>query len=508
MLPLHIFLATLPVDLPTSVTIEVLDDRLLARAGVDLKVEQSGLLVATTGSDGIAGPLAGLTEGPLLVTLRETPQADGKLLGAITTEWVPGPAHGSQTHLVALAMTQPLALPMDIQGLEEQQELYLEGAWPLVEIVVPAGSNGLNAAPLVAQLPDHRSTHSVLDYYGAATTAQYDRGFFLETRAMSFGSKGLIIELDCAELGYSSTPALAWHHFHPPLEPGAPISSSPPTVTFLGWEEDFLYFHLHGGLAAGRHVFAVRERLTHEPFFSTHSWEVSTPTGFEPGSSSAMGEGQPPQSSPLAAAAMHLDGNGEVAIDCSNPFACEPPAPLGVANPTPCSSPPAPTSWFRACSPLGPFLQDTRQISWKLGPSICLDHNDSTNTGLARSYSFSSTVGFKSSSGGVAGGPGVQATHSETVTIKVTLTNQINLTAGLGSGCGECFQPWLRATTSLYKYVLRKRELHVDIELPDGPFELPSVSISRGPCVRDHNVRSVTHCNTAIEPTKCSRIPS
>ncbi len=181
-------------------SVQVLSDRLQPVTGATVR------LTSSTGENVVVSDAQGQTPwvnagaaGALTLTLAETTQAQGVLIGMIETLTPPAEPSAEDAALNEISRTQPLATPIVVQGAANTSTTIdaQDGSFQHWCVLVPAGST-LRFRAHAASLLDGEAIEQYLRYRGDSIhqSVQYTRGVALVVPDVRIGSGGFIVGLD------------------------------------------------------------------------------------------------------------------------------------------------------------------------------------------------------------------------------------------------------------------------------------------------------------------------
>jgi len=183
-------------------TVQVFSDRFSPADGLPLRLESGGVEhVLVTDSEGQTPWVPVDASSALTLTLVETPQRDGILVGMIETLHAPTlPNDQNGLYFAEVARTQPLAVPVFIR--QEQRGISTDiraddGSYDHWCILLEADSQ-LRLRVNVASLLDSGAVHEYLRYRGdlARVNTNYVRGVTLIVPHVRIGSPGFVVGID------------------------------------------------------------------------------------------------------------------------------------------------------------------------------------------------------------------------------------------------------------------------------------------------------------------------
>ena len=385
--------ATGPATARGLLSVELVTDRLQPVAQGVVSIDD-GLhsYVVTTTQEG-QSPWRDLdsSSGYVDIVIAEMVSVEGIGLGMSETVPLPfQPAAGQDALLVTVSRTQPLAVPVAIDGSpSEVQNIFPpSGDYPHWRIATPIGS-GLAFNAHVASLLDAQDVRRFTDYRGHdfAPSLQYVRGVDLVMPAAQLGTEGILIGVDLlGDLASGVTVDLLNFMSLPSVIPiGEPLGASIHSV-----HNGVVYVRVTGGVARGHLTLLVRasggppatvERVVDAPPV------ITVPPGAGDGVDHVLldqGPGAPVATEDDAATAAALAGttlHGSVlATDCEpevpntpRGWSCEPAAPAPNACGAATSDSEAQCHIVRSRTPLicrnggSTFaVQQARTASWKV----------------------------------------------------------------------------------------------------------------------------------------------
>lgn len=181
-------------------SVQVLSDRLQPVTGATVRLTSSaGEQVVVTDAQGQTSWVNAGASGDLTLTLAETTQAQGVLIGMIETLTPPAEPSAEDTALNEISRTQPLATPIVVQGAPNTSTTIdaQDGSFQHWCVLVPAGST-LRLSAHAASLLDGEAIEQYLRYRGDSIhqSVQYTRGVALVVPDVRIGSGGFIVGLD------------------------------------------------------------------------------------------------------------------------------------------------------------------------------------------------------------------------------------------------------------------------------------------------------------------------
>ncbi len=249
-----------PHQLTTLTSVEVVTDRLDPIEGAVVRLDNgSTQVVAATDADGQLPWLAlDATSGVELV-LAERPVPGGLGLGMIEQVSVPfQAAPGSESFLVTISRTQPLAVPVHVRGkADEFTETYPPtGDHAHWVVGAPQGST-LRLTTSVASLLDTEAIQQFLAYRGHMLDPSlgYVRGVDLVMPAVQLGAGGIVVGLDLLgdlEAGVA-VDAYCFTNLPPLVPVGPPLEVSISLV-----EDGIVYLWIRGGVPKGHLTLLAR----------------------------------------------------------------------------------------------------------------------------------------------------------------------------------------------------------------------------------------------------------
>lgn len=402
-------------------SVEVLTDRLDPIQGAIVQLESS---VAVTGSEGQTSWLSVDASGGASLVLVEKTVQSGIALGMIEAEIVsPLPDPTGDYQFVVVSRTQPVAVPVQVQGLPAQMNNHFppEGDYPHWRVAVPSGSNlrfTLHAAPLL----DEEAIEQYSAYRGASLDQEYVRGAALVVPNVQLGNKGLVIGI--ALLGDLSGGAVVdAYNF---TTSNAALAGPPLSIHAADTHNDVVYVHLKGGLRKGHLGLFVRAsgdpaEVTVQPDSPP---EVVVPSDGLGVDSACLGCGAEEDMGSSAMARDPLVGPILVTD-------CEPETPI---QPPEWSCDPTPPSGGH-CGPATPGAKQCKTIRSRT-PRICRSADSEVKGEKYETAAWKATFEMKGATGTpLASGGGFEYGRKSTTVVTDTWTADSG-----GEGLGECMR--------------------------------------------------------------------
>lgn len=181
-------------------SVQVFSDRLQPINGAAVRLTSgAGEHVIVSDSQGQTPWTSADPSGDFTLTLVETTQALGVLIGMVETVTPPAEASATDTVLNEISRTQPLATPIVVQGAQNTSTTIdaQDGSYQHWCVLVQAGS-ALRFRAHVASLLDGEAIEQYLRYRGDSThqSTAYTRGVVLLVPNVRLGAGGFIVGLD------------------------------------------------------------------------------------------------------------------------------------------------------------------------------------------------------------------------------------------------------------------------------------------------------------------------
>lgn len=408
-----------PLALVDLTSVQVLTDRLVPREGAIVQWNDGTTTrVLVTDGNGQT-PWADLPTGPVELTLVEQATGAGTALGLVASIDPPlPPSPGPDFHLNFISRTQPLAVPVFVQGNPHDTHNIFppSGDHPHWTVVVPQYST-LRFAMEIASILDHDAIEEYLEYRGtpAGSGLHYVRGVAMVVPAVQLGDPGLVIGIEL--LGDLPQGAVvdAYNFTTSPhvMPPGPPLG-----VVIAGTIADTIYVRITGRVGKGQ--LALFARAADGAPGNVHVTADAPPTIAVPPDA---GEGVewvrawPERSEESAAVAMVQDWSWN---PMPSPWAtdCEPPVPgRGDWSCTP--APPA----ANHCGPPAAGSSECKLIRMRT-PKFCRSAGSTVTGSSGKTSEWKVTFQFETggdkqpiqSAGGFTYGASGQTTTTETWT--------------------------------------------------------------------------------------------
>jgi hypothetical protein len=246
-----------PVSLPIVLTsVAVLSDRLDPIQGAVVKLDST---VTVTNAEGQTPWRAMDPSAGVALVLAEKTLAGGIAVGMMESGILPSelPDPAEDFFLMAISRTQPLAVPVQVQGLPDQMNNVFPpaGDYPHWRVAVPTASS-LRFTLHIASLLDAEAIEHYAAYRGATLDPQlgYVRGVTLVMPGVQIGNGGVVIGIALLGALQDGVVVDAYNFATGNLAPAGPRLD----VRIAGIHNDVVYVLVTGGVRKGHLALLAR----------------------------------------------------------------------------------------------------------------------------------------------------------------------------------------------------------------------------------------------------------